>query len=276
MPDSFGPHLLGRLPNRPDLRDWRLPKLLDHLEMSTPTDGELLVPLGLAIQTQPWFVSWSEYRLFWRFVKKYRNAKPVPAPVPVVTDRAWSEDLILDQGDYGTCIGNGGAEWLRCDPSEDPNVDEALARRLYYEATVFDGTPDDPDAVGGGQQGSTVRSLAKALQKRGRLAAYAFATSMDEVDQWLLTNGSVIIGIDWTEDMFNPDGFGTIKPTGAVAGGHCVLINEKVGRMRGGVNSWGEGWGRNGRFQIDRDDLDLLLHGIQTPGDFLLAAELPL
>jgi hypothetical protein len=261
---------LGRLANRPDLRDWSAGKLHMALTSMAPSDAELQMPFGDAIKTLAYFSSWQNYRLFWREVKKIRAGAPVTPST--ATSKVWDDPIVLDQGDFGTCIGNGGAGFLASDPVMDPNVDENLARALYYESTVIDGSPDPSY-----QNGSTIRSLAKALQNRGRVAAYAMATTIGDVDEWLLNHGSIPIGIDWTNDMFDPDKDGLLHVTGGVAGGHCVLLNgiDDAG-MYVGTNSWGPNWGDNGRFKIGRADLKTLLHGIETPGDFLLAAELPL
>src|SRR5574337_1891017 len=122
--------------------------------------------------------------------------------------------------------GNGWAQWGNTEPTADTYV-ESDARAIYYEATVIDGSPDNPDSPGGGQQGSTVRSGAKAMQNRGKLKNYAFTSSLDTAIKWVQAQGPVVVGSDWTNDMFTPDANGLVRPTGAVVGGHCYL---KIGR----------------------------------------------
>jgi hypothetical protein len=188
--------------------------------------------------------------------------------------QTWADATVLDQGDFGTCVGNGWAGWGDSEPIVD-DFNETDARAIYYEATVIDGQPDDPDKPGGGQQGSTVRSGAKAMQNRGNLAAYAFTTSLSTIREWLANHGPVVFGTDWTEDMFNPDGTGLIHATGAVAGGHCYLCTgydtlSGTFRFR---NSWGPSFGAGGDFWLSATDVQKLLTGIDSPGEACMALE---
>lgn len=198
------------------------------------------------------------------------------AALPLPPSMLWTDTVVMDQGPFGVCVGNGWAGWGDSAPIQDTYT-EKDARRIYYEATVIDGQPDDPDAPGGGQQGSTVRSGAKAMQARGRLSAYAFATSLSSIREWLAFHGPVVMGTDWTNDMMSPDPNGVVRPTGGVAGGHCYLaigysLSDDEFRFR---NSWGH-WGLSGDFFMRSADVLTLLKGIDTPGEACLAAESPL
>jgi len=200
---------------------------------------------------------------------------PVPPapPAPPVDVPAWSDTAVFEQGQYGTCVGNGWAGWGASAPVQDVYT-EVDARAIYFEATVIDGQPDNPDSPGGGQQGSTVRSGAKAMVNRKRLAAYAFATTLADVNEWLDNHGPVVFGTNWTADMFNPDANGYVRPTGVLKGGHCFLCLERLDvekayRFR---NSWGTGWGLSGDFLMTEADLQTLF---VAQGEACLALELP-
>ena len=83
----------------------------------------------------------------------------------------------------------------------------------------------------------------------------------------------MVIGIDWTEHMFKPSRTGVITPTGAVAGGHCILwhgTDVKVGSRRYNVlrNSWGPAWGIGGDCYISDANLKKLL---AAQGEALMA-----
>lgn len=273
--DNLGPHLLGRI-RITDARDWtsdRLHGYLDGLQQGDRfstglPDPVLTEPLGSAITDSPYFMSWTNFRALWAWIKHH----PVtPVPIPVTDGPLWPDSVVLDQGQYGTCVGNGWAGWGDTGPVQDA-YDEKAARAIYYDATVADGSPDNPDAPGGGQQGASVRGGAKAMQKRGRLTAYAFTTVLADVSEWLALHGPVVIGIDWTADMFNPDADGLIHATGAVQGGHCVVLRQRLdGTKRTlGRNSWGRGWGVGGDFTIGDTDLARLLG---NGGEACLAAE---
>lgn len=178
----------------------------------------------------------------------------------------WADtEQTLDQGQTPHCIGFGGAQWGNTLPVDDRYADSD-GHALYYECKVLDGEPKIED-------GSDVRTLAKALQARGRLKTYAFAASIDEAVAWVLAQGPVIIGSDWTNDMFSPDANGFVKPTGGVAGGHCYLLDEydPVAMVLGFRNSWSASWGIAGRFYMHQADAVTLF---ASQGEALAATEL--
>lgn len=271
MPKEIGPHLLGRIPSPEDERDFTVRFLLD----ASPLDvalAKLKAAKGAAPSTKDWATAVTKY------LKSLPTPSPTPTPDPTPTpptgDVTWEDKSQLDQGDYGTCVGNGWAHWGNTSPVND-NYNETDARAIYYDATVFDGSPDDPDAPNGGQQGATVRSGAKAMQKRKRNSAYAQAKSIDEIKTWIRNKGPVVIGSDWYNDMFNPDSNGYVKPTGGVAGGHCFLL---VGNLESEgaflfQNSWGSSWGQNGYFKMKYTDFQTLLN---NNGEAWVSEELPL
>lgn len=266
MTDILGPHLLGRRPSPPDPRDWQLEGFL----VADPLDALLADVLAsrCAKAVKPWAQEVT--------ARIKAISPPIPAPAPLPSgDILWADPhSVLNQGNYGTCVGNGWAQFGNSDPVED-SYSEKDARAIYYEATVIDGAPDNPDASGGGQQGSTVRSGAQAMQNRGRIQAYAFASSTATITAWLQQHGPVVIGTDWTDDMFNPDAEGFVSPTGSVAGGHCYLLDgvNSAGDVYSFLNSWGSAWGLNGRFKMHVGDFAKLL---AAQGEACTSVELPL
>lgn len=271
---TFGPHLLGRKPSPADPRDFRLEAFLAlKVGDADPLDVALaaLNTSHAAKAAKAWCAI---------ATARIKAVSPPPAPAPTpdpapVGDVIWADShAVLDQGNYGTCVGNGWAQFGNSDPVED-NYAERDARAIYYEATVIDGQPDNPDAPGGGQQGSTVRSGAKAMVNRGRIQAYAFADSTDTITAWLRSSGPVVVGTDWTDDMFYPDAQGFVAPTGSVAGGHCYLLIgvSADGQVYTFLNSWGASFGLAGRFKMHVTDFAELLAG---NGEACTAVELPL
>ena len=273
MPEQIGPHLLGRRVV-PDDRDWTPEKLHAHLAAQpSPPDSIADMTVRQIVTDTKYLSTWQGILAFWRWIKSFFfHPQPTPTPTPAPIDApSWVPGPVLDQGDYGTCVGNGWAGWGDATPVVDTYT-EKDARAIYYEATCLDGQCDDPDALGGGQMGATVRSGAKAMQNRKRLLAYAFAKTLADVDEWIDNHGPVVMGTDWTNDMFDPDRNGFVRPTGGVAGGHCYLMidrlpDEDAYLMR---NSWGSGWGQAGDFKIKTADLQSLL---DQQGEACLAAE---
>ena len=286
MPDDLGPHLLGRLPTTPDERDFRAENFLEigkpH-ERLAASDPVGLIDSGLEHlkKTTYSYPKWAATHYadvtkthWWQALNCLELAKAALAPPPPLpsSDVVWNDpDSTLDQGDTGHCGGFGGAQWGNTDPIEDHYGNDD-AHALYYEAVKIGGFPGSEDGV-------QSRWVAKALQARGRLVTYAFADQVDVVAQWIRTKGPVMIGTEWTDDMFYPDADGFITPTGPVAGGHfTVLIGDLTSEGAFlGLNSWGASWGENGRYKLRYDDFGILLGGIEWGvGDAIVTTELPL
>jgi hypothetical protein len=239
--------------------------------MPAPDDSILSKTVEQILRDRTYFSSWPGILIFWQWAKSHQPLGPTqpPSSQPGPVGGTWEDKIQLDQGQTGHCVGFGWAAWGDCAPVEDqyhnPDGD-----RIYYECKVLDGQP-------GQENGSAVRSGAKAMQNRGRLGAYVFASTTDEVKQWVANHGSVVIGSDWTQDMFNPDPNGFVHPTGRVAGGHCYLLlgYDPAQDAFQFDNSWGVAWGKGGRFFMTAADFDALV--MKDPnGEACAGLELPL
>jgi hypothetical protein len=126
---------------------------------------------------------------------------------------------------------------------------------LYSAATALDGAPGEypPDDTG-----SDGLSVCKAAKQRGLIGSYTHAFGFDHA-QAALQLSPTLWGINWHEDMFNPDSKGFVHPTGAVAGGHEIVCVRDSGTYLEFINSWSRSWGLNGRFRLTYDDARMLL-----------------
>jgi hypothetical protein len=250
--DNLGPHLLGRK-YIPDDRDFSL---------------ELLEAKRAAYSTTAVSTSWWQNLLCSWFGWGCPTPPPPPPPGPVPADaKVWSDLVVLDQGQYGTCVGNAWAGWGDSSPTED-KFTETDARAIYYEATCIDGHCDSTY-----QDGCSVRGGAKAMQARGRLFAYANERDVDKLIAWVNANGPGVIGSNWYTKMFYPDTNGVVTIGGVVEGGHAfAFLGERADGMLVFRNSWGTGWGDRGTFYMSRDTLYRLL---SEQGDGFCAVELP-
>jgi hypothetical protein len=240
----IGSHLLGRVASTPDPRDYQM---RDFLAVSKAwDDADLAATIGDAYAAGHLHT----YADGLRLVRYLKSRRPSPSPTAAVS---WHDAVVLDQGDTSRCVGFGWCGWGDCAPIEDAFTN-ADGDAVYYAAKVIDGEPK-------AETGSSVRSGAKAMQNRGKVASYYFAASIADVRDWVSRHGPVVMGTDWHAGMFHPDAAGYTHPTGPVVGGHCYLLvgyDPATSRYEF-VNSWGESWGRAGRFYMAEPDVAALL-----------------
>jgi hypothetical protein len=186
------------------------------------------------------------------------------AAEPLRSYQLWHSDRVLNQGKTPHCVGFGWAGWGICTPVES-QYDNTTAHKVYRAAKVVDGDP-------AGENGSSVKSGAKAMKGYGRIKSYYFGT-FSQAKEFVSNHGSVVIGIPWTEGMFQPDSYFVIHPTGGVSGGHCLLWVGLDGDCAILLNSWGTGWGDGGYCKILLSDLEAL---IRNNGEACAAVENPI
>jgi hypothetical protein len=196
-----------------------------------------------------------------RLVQHDPRSLAYPAPVGVWDSvQHDSHAPILDQGNLGSCTGNAMAGALSYDPlwpAVARPIDETFAVELYARATQLDAWPGSypPDDTG-----SSGLAVSQAAREAGYLSGYQHAFTIDAALTALM-DGPVITGIDWHDGMFDPDQSGQVHPTGQVAGGHEICA-DGIDKHNGLVwfrNSWGPGWGVDGRFSLAVADWSQLL-----------------
>lgn len=171
---------------------------------------------------------------------------------------------IFDQGNLGSCTGNAAVGCLGTEPyfdeipSQYKNIlNEATAVNVYSQATIIDPHPGQYPPTDTGSDGL---SVAQVLKNIGLISGYLHATSLEAV-LTALENNPVIVGTEWLQGMFNPDEDGRIQLNGDVAGGHEYVLDElDVENQRVWMdNSWGNGWGQQGRGYYTWEDFATLL-----------------
>ncbi len=174
-----------------------------------------------------------------------------------------------DQGDNPWCVEYAWHHFVADGP-----VTHKPRRAPFWEiGSVYHEAQRQDEWDGEDYDGTSVRAGAKALKDLGLIDVYTWAFDADTVTEVVLEKGPVVVGTDWTDDMFEPDSKGVIHPTGPLAGGHAYLING-VNRDTGLFrikNNWSREWGRRGHAYIPIEEMDAL---IKNYGEACLAVEI--
>lgn len=185
----------------------------------------------------------------------------------------WDRGWWGDQGTRPWCVAyawlhvleDGPRTWAPRGPGQGPVAPPA---DIYHRAQQLD------EWWGENYDGTSVRGGAKALQERGLIGTYRWATTVEDVRDAILEVGPVIVGTWWYASMFYPDPEGFLEVNGSRAGGHAYVVNgvnwdRGVFRLK---NSWGRRWGREGRAYLSAEDLERLLN---EQGEACIAEEVP-
>lgn len=191
----------------------------------------------------------------------------VPLEVELRDYRYYRTGPVLNQGAYPHCVGYAWRQFLSS--AHLMSIGEGpTATNIYVEAQKIDEWP------GENYDGTSVRGGAKYLQRVGRIGPYSWAWDATTIRSWLLSDqGTVVVGTNWYNTMFHPDGSGYLHPTGSLAGGHAYLIvgystDREAFRI---LNSWGREWGQSGRAWVAFEDMNRL---ISQDGEACTAIEL--
>lgn len=190
-------------------------------------------------------------------------------------DRSW----FGDQGSAPHCVGFAWVHLLEDAPvARKGPVPFHDPSDVYHRAQLIDEWPGED------YDGTSVRAGAKALQELGYLSSYQWAFDLETVVRSLLRDGPVVVGTSWYASMFEPvqkkDAEGRRRKTlvieegSHVVGGHAYVLNgvntaAKIVRVK---NSWGRGWGAEGRAAMSFDTLREL---IEDAGEACLPRESP-
>lgn len=176
--------------------------------------------------------------------------------------KIWYSPGVWDQGGTSQCVSYSTNKWLWGGPVVNRRAPWSL-EQFYLDCQRNDEWPGED------YDGTSVRAAFKLLKDRGYVSEYRWAFDHPTVLKHVLTVGPVVFGTDWYIEMFTPDRWGYIEPAGEIVGGHAYKVvgadqdrkhplSGELGAYRI-VNSWGEGWGQNGRCWLTFSAADKLI-----------------
>ena len=212
--------------------------------------------------------------LDWRpqFDERSKNY-PIRAFFPAVQHKAftlWKHGEILDQGSEGACVGFGWTAEALAGPvhvdleeapaPKAPKEPNGFAYYVYREAQKIDQWP------GTDYEGTSVIAGAKVMSRYGIIHQYRWAFGIHDVVGALMSQGPVVLGINWYDGMYTAPN-GRLTVSGNHVGGHAILAigynpSSQVFKGQETIilqNSWGKSWGIDGIAEITVDDLSRLL-----------------
>ncbi len=184
--------------------------------------------------------------------------------------KTWRKGHALDQGREGACVGFAWTAELIGSPKPNykvtPDVGNPFALQIYRDAKKIDFW------AGEDYEGTSVLAGAQVLQSRGFIESYRWAFNIDDVRKAVISEGPVVIGINWHEGMYRTGPGHLVDVTGPLVGGHALTLTAYHPRRRFNVNgkyvyhrcfewrnSWGRAYGRGGNGYIRYEDLQNLL-----------------
>jgi hypothetical protein len=189
--------------------------------------------------------------------KQYRAVDLIDRAKP--RTHTWRRGAAYDQGQTSECVAYTGKGILN---TQTLSKATPWWRRHRYNPDVFyAGAQAADEFPGEAYDGTSALGLCRYLASVGLIHSYHWAFGLNEALLALSWLGPVGIGIQWHEDMEENDVNGYIHPTGDVVGGHEIELTgidtllERVTL----TNSWGTGWGLNGRAFLTFKDLGKLL-----------------
>jgi hypothetical protein len=197
--------------------------------------------------------------------RRFGIAEVVTAVEP--KKKYWPAGTVLDQGREGACVGFGWTTELVSSPKPfKVSFDEGnqYALGIYNRAKQLDQWPGED------YSGTSVLAGAKVLQERGYIKEYRWAFGVEQVRDAVISEGPVVLGINWTDSMYETRPSGLVVVEGDFIGGHCLVITgyNPRARLKGEPgyhevfqwkNSWGLGYGLKGMGYIKIEDLAKLL-----------------
>lgn len=183
--------------------------------------------------------------------RDYNLRSFMPMGAAPVGEKIWDyPSEPLNQLETNHCVGFSMAAFGINLPTNTNYTDED-GHNFYYLCKEEEGLPLE-------ENGCYMRSGAKVLKNLGKINTYAFAPDLESILWWLVNKSPLMVGTVWTGEMFEPNPDNIITIGGSTFGHHAYLVNEVKDGYLGIQNSWGKGWGKNGKAYISIEDFGKL------------------
>lgn len=167
--------------------------------------------------------------------------------------KSWGLTSRLDQGQEGSCVGHGWAQWFNSAPKQH-GLKHTDAVAIYKRAQELD------EWAGSDYDGTSCLAGAKASKEKGLVKVYRWAKSLDDILLGLSWEGAVVMATSWYYGMYDADADGYVRVAGKPQGGHCYILRRNDPKHERALitNSWGRSWGIKGDAWITYKDLERL------------------
>lgn len=189
--------------------------------------------------------------------------------------RSWSlRNPVLDQGSEGACVGHGVIN--ACSAARMKihlPAPQTTAFGMYYGSRYIDERP------GESYEGTSVNAGCQLAVTMGFASGYRWCFGAEEVAQTILEKSPVIIGIYWTDAMYETLPNGKVVDGGNIVGGHCICVTgfwrshpifgEPMFKWR---QTWGKSYGLNGDGYVPYGVMD---RALQNEGEAAILDPIP-
>lgn len=170
--------------------------------------------------------------------------------------QSWRIGPVLNQGSTSHCVGYAWSHFLQSDPWNEPVTNKINPVDIYRKAQQIDEWPGEEPEV----YGTSLRAAAKVLASEGFINRYIWGFNVEDTARFVCDRGPVVACTRWYAGMTETDPNGFARPISTYEGGHAWVIYGVDAQWETffGLNSWGNMYGRNGRFYIRFSDMEKL------------------
>jgi hypothetical protein len=172
---------------------------------------------------------------------------------------SWYFPPPLDQGTSSMGVGYAWATYFGCGgvTQDLEMLPTEFALSMYLESQV----EDEWEGVEPLYHGTCPITTAKLLRDKNFFSRLVWTDDADDLSARVVNEGPAIVCAPWFAEMTNTDPNGFIRPNGRYEGPHCWVVYgaDEMWETFFAINTWGTGYGKDGKFLIKFSDMAKLL-----------------